>query len=85
VDSALVAGVSQSRLYNELLHLSGAVFKEAIAFDRLEVQLPARYRAPLKRPPAGERGVLPTRGLLFRALRASSFDEGQMRLLTVDR
>jgi hypothetical protein len=47
-------------LYNELLHLSGAVFKEAITVDRLEVQLHARCRAPLKRPPAGERGVIQT-------------------------
>jgi hypothetical protein len=45
-------------LYNELLHLSGAEFKEAITIDRLEVQLQARSRALLRRPPAGERGVM---------------------------
>jgi hypothetical protein len=48
---------------NYLLQLSRAMFKEAIAVRLLQEQHWARYRAPLRRPRAVERGVMWPRAL----------------------
>ena len=41
----------------------------AIATEPLEVQTKGGLTPAFKKPPAGERSVLPTRGRLFRGLR----------------
>jgi len=45
--------------HNWLLHLSGAMSKEAITSEPLEVQTDGALRAPSEKPPAGERSVMP--------------------------
>jgi hypothetical protein len=51
--------------------MSGAMFKEAIATEPLEVQNRRRASPAFKKSPAVERGVLPPHGPQFHALRAT--------------